>query len=64
MHRNGDCSISDIPHLASFMLVMCFVGGEAALAVGKGNIQQADIWSAEILLGLLLCKAVRLVHHN
>ena len=40
----------EIPHLATFMVVMCFVGGEAALAVGKGNIQQANIWSAEILL--------------
>jgi hypothetical protein len=32
------------------MVVMCFVSGEAALAVGKGNIQQANVWRAEILL--------------
>jgi hypothetical protein len=49
-HRNGEWSISEVLHLASFMVVMCFVSGEAALAVGKGNIQQANIWSAEILL--------------
>jgi hypothetical protein len=32
------------------MVVMCFVSGEVALVVGKGNIHQANIWSAEILL--------------
>jgi hypothetical protein len=32
------------------MVVMCFVSEEAALAVGKGDIQQANMWSAEILL--------------
>jgi hypothetical protein len=32
------------------MVVMCFVSGEAALAVGKDNIQQANMWGAEILL--------------
>jgi len=50
---------NEILHLASFMLVMCSVGGEAALAVGKGNIQQANTWRAEILLVVITVKGCK-----